>query len=172
MIFEFLLFEQIAKNVEKQIKLICLYVKVKKQTNMKREDLPQDKKIIKGEDHTLRKIFYVTNNTGNYESAGSDGWEVENMATRQAWEDMQEKIEAARQRVINGEASPIEYYMYKSLMDVNILAGYIGKWRWIVKRHLKPSVFNKLKKKTLERYAAVFNITVEDLTNFPRPNNS
>lgn len=134
---------------------------------MKKKDLPQDKKIIKGEDNTLRKVLYVTNDSGNYESAQSDGWEAENYAMSQAWEDIDEKIAETRQRVLNGETSPIEYFMLKNLMDINILSGYIGRWNWIVKRHMKPNGFKKLSKKTLKRYANIFNITVEELTNFP-----
>jgi hypothetical protein len=134
---------------------------------MKKEELPQDKKIIKGEDNTLRKVLYVTDDSGNYESAQSDGWEAENYALSQAWEDIDEHIAETREQVKRGDVSPIAYYMLKNLMDVAILAGYVGKWKWVVKRHLKPSVFKKLDKKTLERYASVFNITVDELIKFP-----
>jgi hypothetical protein len=134
---------------------------------MKKEELPQDKKIIHGEDNTLRKVLYVTDESGNYESAQSDGWEAENFALTQAWEDIDEHIAETREKVKKGEVSPIAYYMLKNLMDIPILASYMGKWKWVVKRHLKPSVFKKLDKKTLERYASVFNITVDELTKFP-----
>jgi hypothetical protein len=55
--------------------------------------------------------------------------------------------------------------MERGLMDIAILASYTGFWKWQVKRHLKPSVFEKLSYKRLQRYAEVFNIPVEDLKN-------
>jgi hypothetical protein len=48
-------------------------------------------------------------------------------------------------------------------MDVAILAGYTGFWKWQIKRHLKPEVFNNLADKKLKKYAEAFNIKVEDL---------
>jgi hypothetical protein len=49
------------------------------------------------------------------------------------------------------------------LMDVSILAGYTGFWKWQIKRHLKPGVFDKLSTQKLEKYAEAFNIKVKDL---------
>ena len=37
---------------------------------------------------------------------------------------------------------------------------------FFVKRHAKPSVFNKLSTKTLQKYATIFDITLSDLKNF------
>lgn len=48
-------------------------------------------------------------------------------------------------------------------MDIAILSDYTGLWKWTIKRHLKPAVFEKLNEKTLEKYANAFNITVADL---------
>jgi hypothetical protein len=48
-------------------------------------------------------------------------------------------------------------------MDTEILAGYSGFWKWQIKRHLKPEVFNKLSDKKLKKYAEAFNVKVEDL---------
>jgi len=49
------------------------------------------------------------------------------------------------------------------LMDLSILADYTGFWKWQIKRHLKPNVFNNLSDKKLQRYADAFNIKVGDL---------
>lgn len=51
-------------------------------------------------------------------------------------------------------------------MDLNILAGYMGMWRWRVKRHLKPRVFRKLSTRILTKYAEVFQISVTTLKNY------
>jgi len=56
--------------------------------------------------------------------------------------------------------------MMKKLMDVPLLAQYVGKWQWQVKRHLKPSVFRKLNDPMLQKYADVFGITVQELINY------
>jgi hypothetical protein len=48
-------------------------------------------------------------------------------------------------------------------MDPSILSSYVGIWIWNVKRHFKPSVFQKLSDKTLGKYAEVFQISIEEL---------
>jgi len=52
-------------------------------------------------------------------------------------------------------------------MDIGILAAYVNKWQWQVKRHLKPAVFSKLSDAMLSKYARVFNITVDALKKIP-----
>ena len=42
-------------------------------------------------------------------------------------------------------------------------ASYVGFWQWRVKRHLKPKVFKKLSEKTLQKYADVFEISLNEL---------
>lgn len=111
----------------------------------------------------MRQLFYAVDDTGKYTKVPSVGWEPENVAMAQAWEDVNEKVEKARQRVLAGEISPIAYYMEKQLMNVSLLARYVGKFQWQVKRHMKPSVFNRLREKMLHRYAAAFKISVQEL---------
>ena len=48
-------------------------------------------------------------------------------------------------------------------MDINILSSYTGFFKWQIKRHLKPAVFNKLSPKKINKYAEVFNVTVDEL---------
>ena len=64
---------------------------------------------------------------------------------------------------MNNEASPLLYFMELRLMDIGIVAAYTGFWKWKIKRHMKPSVFKKLSEKKLQKYAEVFNVTVEEL---------
>jgi len=134
---------------------------------MKKDEVPQDKKIIHGEDNSLVKVLYVTGNDGKYETTKYEGWDAENLAMSQAWDDIDERIGQTRQKVLDGELSPIAYYMEKSLMDLSTLAQYTGFWKFFVKKHLQPASFKKLSAKKLQRYASVFNITVEELTHFP-----
>ncbi len=126
-------------------------------------EVPQDPKNFR-EGDKVRKLMYAVDKDGHYTGVNSAGWEAENFATKQAWDAIDEEMAETLQKVKDGEASPILYFMQKSLMDIGILAKYAGKWQWQVKRHMKPSVFKKLPASMLETYARIFNITVEELT--------
>lgn len=128
-------------------------------------EVPQDALHYKDKDK-IKKVLYAVNKEGKYTGIESAGWEAENTATRQAWDVMEEELAETEAKVKNGELSPVAYFMHKKLMDVSILARYAGKWQWQVKRHFKPSVFHSLSKSMLEKYAAVFEITVDELINF------
>jgi hypothetical protein len=78
----------------------------------------------------------------------------------------QEKAEEVRQRVLRNETSPIEYFMYKRLLDPKSLAESMGMAVWRVKRHFKPDVFRKLDENTLQKYAKLFRVNVDDLLHF------
>jgi hypothetical protein len=82
---------------------------------------------------------------------------------KQSWDAAAQRLEEVRQRVIIGKASPIAYYMEKILMEVPMLAAYMEMPKWRVKRHLKSGVFKKLKPEILVKYAAIFEITVDEL---------
>lgn len=128
-------------------------------------EVPQDKETFKGKSD-VRKLVYATKADGSYTSVNSEGWEVENLATTQAWEAALEDLKETEQQVREGKLSPIPYFMQKNLMELPILASYMGKWKWQIKRHFQPSVFRKLDDKTLEKYCAVFNITLPELKQF------
>ena len=78
----------------------------------------------------------------------------------------QEKAEEVRQRVLRNESSPIEYFMYKRLLDPKALAQAMDMAVWRLKRHFKPNVFRKLDQNKLQEYANIFNVHVDDLINF------
>ena len=82
-----------------------------------------------------------------------------------AWDLCNDRIEEARQKVKAGLASPILYYMEKTLVTPLDLSMHAGIMVWRVKRHLKPRVFNRLSEKTLRKYTCVFNITLDQLKN-------
>lgn len=132
---------------------------------MKVNEVPQDKKDFRGGEK-LTKVMYAVDNEGKYTGVNSAGWEAENLATRQAWDAVDEALAETKDKVQEGKLSPIAYYMQKCLMDIGLLAKYVGKWQWQVNRHMKPSVFKKLDRKLLEKYASVFEITVDELTAF------
>jgi len=131
---------------------------------MKKNEVPQDKSSLSS--INMKELCYATDENGNYTTELSEGWEPKTIALNNSLEEINERIEDAKQQVLKGEASPIAYFMELNRMDVGILASYVGKWQWQVKRHFNPNVFKNLSTKTLEKYAAVFSISVENLKNF------
>jgi len=131
---------------------------------MKKHEVPQDNEGLR--EGKALDLYYAVDENGNYVTVPSCGWAPKHAALLQAWEVIHEKAEEARQQVLQGKLSPIAYYMEKNIMDVKLLASYIGLPRWKVRRHLKPSGFAKLDEMVLRRYADIFRIPVEALTNF------
>ncbi|PIQ28773.1 MAG: hypothetical protein COW63_14465 [Bacteroidetes bacterium CG18_big_fil_WC_8_21_14_2_50_41_14] len=128
---------------------------------MKAKDVPQDDaNMLQGK---LREPIYSLDENGNYTTVQSVGWNPKNEVMKEAWDQVNEKVEHARNKVLSGEMSPLGYYIEKNIMDIGLVAKYMGIWRWTVKRHLKPNIFARLKEETLEKYAQVFNITKEQL---------
>lgn len=128
---------------------------------MKKEEVPQDKSNL--ESANFRELCYAIDENGEYTTANSTGWEPKTVALNNAIDEINERIEDAKKRVLEGKTSPIEYYMELHKMDVGILASYVGLWQWRVKRHFKPSIFKKLKTNSLQKYAEVFEISVDEL---------
>lgn len=132
---------------------------------MKVNEVPQDPKNFK-QAEKMRKLMYAVDNDGKYTGVNSAGWEAENAATKQAWDAVDEELASTEASVRAGNLSPVAYFMQKTLMDLPLLARYMGKWQWQVRRHMKPSVFKKLSPALLKAYAYVFNISVAELTSF------
>jgi hypothetical protein len=127
---------------------------------MKKEEIPQDTSAL---NKLTKEVVYAIDGSGNYTTELSTGWEVKATALDVAWQDIEKRIENARQKVLNNEASPLLYFIELRLMDIGIVAAYTGFWKWTIKQHLKPLEFKKLSDKKLQQYADVFNVTVEEL---------
>jgi hypothetical protein len=139
---------------------------------MKKEEVPQDGDNL--HQGTFKQLFYAVDQQGDYTTASSIGWEPENVALDQAWEEVEQRVEETRQQVIAGAVSPIAYYMHRTLLDLPLLASKAGKFQWQVKRHMKPAVFKGLSAGMLARYADIFAISAQALQNgellpFKRP---
>ena len=128
---------------------------------MQQNQVPQDEKNLN--EGKLAKLYYATDDKGHYTKVNSIGWEPETVAMEQAWDAVHAEVEAARQKVISGKASPVLYWLKKNIMNVPMVAGYVGTFSPIVRLHMIPFFFNKLSRKTLEKYAYTFRITVEEL---------
>ena len=130
---------------------------------MKKEEVPQDESKL--ETANIREMCYAIDENGDYTTELSTGWDPKTIALNNALQQIKERVEIAKKRVLNNETSPIEYHMELNKMDIPILASYVGFWQWQVKRHFKPSVFKRLSAKKLQKYADVFEISIEQLKN-------
>jgi hypothetical protein len=110
-----------------------------------------------------RKALYARGDDGKLHIVQSAGWEVEEIVTRQAIDDLLRLTEDARQRVLAGQTSPLEYHMYRVRMDVPLLAQASGIWQWRIRRHFRPTVFASLSPALLARYANAMGVTIEQL---------
>jgi len=135
---------------------------------MKKSDVPQDKSNLKSSG--FKELCYAVDEKGEYTTEKSTGWEPKTIALDNAMEDINERVALAKEKVARNETSPIEYYMELAKMDLPILASYVGMWQWRVKRHFKPKTFAKLSSKVLQKYADVFEITIEQLKNINNGN--
>lgn len=130
---------------------------------MKKEEVPQDKSNLASAN--IKEMVYAVDENGDYTTTLSSGWNPKTIALDNAIKDIEERIANAKSKVLNNETSPIEYFMELHKMDVPVLASYMGLWQWQVKRHFKPSIFKKLSAKKVQKYADVFEITIEQLKN-------
>lgn len=133
---------------------------------LRKKEVPQDESSLAKVNS--KELCYAVDENGEYTTALSSGWDPKKIALDNAIEEIAQRIEDSKQRVLAGKTSPIEYYMEVSKMDVPILSSYVGFWQWRVKKHFKPKVFKKLSQKKLEKYADVFDVTIEQLQNIPQ----
>jgi hypothetical protein len=127
---------------------------------MKKENVPQDMGSL---GKITKEVCYATDSSGKYVKELSTGWDVKTKALDVAWDDIDKRIAAAKEQVLNNMASPLLFFMELRLMDLGILADYTGFWKWQIKRHLRPEVFDKLSPKKLQKYAEAFNVAVDEL---------
>ena len=129
---------------------------------MEKDHVPQDQENLN--EGKLAKLYYATDDKGHYVKVNSIGWEPETVAMQQAWDVVHDEVEEARQKVLAGKASPLLYHIKKNIMTHSMVASYASTFSFMVKLHCHPYFFNKLSRKTLEKYAYTFRITVEELT--------
>lgn len=131
---------------------------------MKKDEVPQQTaKAFMG--HS--KALYAQDENGDYKIVPSAGWEAEEIVLDQAIAEYDQQAEAVLPKVKSGQASPLEYHMYKCRMDVLLLAQSTGYFQWQVRRHLRPDIFKKLSESKLLRYADALGLTPAQLTALP-----
>lgn len=128
------------------------------------QSVPQEgNKTLGG--HT--KAVYARDGNGHIVAVASQGWEVEEIVTCQAVDEMRGLTETARQKVLAGVSAPLEYWMYARRMDLALLSQTTGIWRWRIRRHLRPAVFVKLSPRLLARYADALGLDIHTLQHLP-----
>ena len=122
-------------------------------------EIPQDdSKVFRGQ----KKVIYATQN-GHYKPGTTTGWDTEAFVTEQAVEEFNQLTNEALDAVKRGEKSPLFYYMYRYRFDLPTLAQTTGLWQWQIKRHFKPSIFEKLSDNVLAKYAEAFGVSTSTL---------
>ncbi|HEU0124743.1 hypothetical protein [Flavobacterium sp.] len=130
---------------------------------MEKDKVPQDQSNLTK--NNVKELLYATDENGNYTTTLSTGWEPKTIALSNSIDEINERIADAKQQVLDGEVSPIVYFMEVNKMDLTILSSYVGFWKWRVKRHFKPSIFATLSDKILQKYADTFGVSIEELKN-------
>ena len=127
---------------------------------MRERDVPQEgNATLAGH----RKAVYAVGEDGRLKIVASRGWEVEEIVTRQAIDDLARLAREARERCRAGLTSPLEFHMYHARMDVALLSQTTGVWRWRIRRHFRPQVFARLPATLRQRYADALGLSLEAL---------
>lgn len=114
-----------------------------------------------------KKAIYATDENGEYTIVASSGWNVEEEATRQALMELERLADHAYERVARGKVSPLYFHMYDRRMDLQTLSQATGMFKWRIKRHFRPMIFDKLSGKMVARYADTLGISIESLCTLP-----
>jgi hypothetical protein len=127
---------------------------------MRERDVPQEGNATLAGN---RKAVYAVADDGQVRLVASRGWEVEEIVTTQAVQDLERLAREAHQRARAGLTSPLEVHMYRSRMDLALLAQTTGLWRWRIRRHFRPQVFARLSPALRQRYADALGLSLEAL---------
>lgn len=132
---------------------------------MKVEEVPQDLKYFKGT--AVRDMDYAVDAQGRYQMVQSDGWAPKNEALEATLDAIDEECQAVLADIRSGKTSPLAYHAMKNLMDVDLLSDYSGFSKRTIRKHFEPQHFAQLDQETLQTYADVLRITVDELTHIP-----
>lgn len=131
---------------------------------MKINEVPQDEtSFYEGN----KRACYALNDEGKYVIVPSSGWNAEDVVNGLAVDELKNRLEETRQKVIKGLISPLAYYMELRQMTPEILAKTAGIFSFRVKRHFRPQIFTKLKSSVIKRYVLALAITEQELKSVP-----
>ena len=132
------------------------------------ENVPQDNSSTYAK---MKKAIYASDKDGSIQSIGSSGWEVEEVVTRQAIDDLDESRIEAFKLVIKGEKSPLYYHMYAARMDLVVLAQSTGFFKWTITKDFNPETFKKMSEKRALVYCEALGKSLEELKELPKVEN-
>ncbi len=112
----------------------------------------------------LKTVSYVVNKLGKQELVAGSIWQPVNIVNRQAWDEIEKKIERSKEKIAAGRVSCLHYYMTANHMDISLLAQYSHQPTWKVLLHMRPFFFKRLGAETLAGYAELFKVSPEDLS--------
>ena len=116
---------------------------------------------------SMKKAIYASDEEGKLTTVGSSGWEVEEIATKAALEEIENGIVLAYEAVKSGQKSPLYYHMNVARMDLLVLAQSTGFFQWTIKRDFEPKKFKNLSEKRLLAYCDVLGVTPEAIIQLP-----
>ena len=131
---------------------------------LKKDEVPQDKALALG---GQRKLMYAVDDSGEYASIVSAGWEAEDYATIAAVQEIDRLRDAALVRARAGETATLEYHMYARRMERATLSQTTGWPEWRVKRHFRPEIFQHLPPNMIARYGEALGLSQEELKTLP-----
>jgi len=115
-----------------------------------------------------KKAIYALGDDGKVGVVTSSGWEVEEAATKQALNDLEEHAREAYEIAKSGEKSALYFHMYDVRMDLQVLSESTGFFKWTIKRDFHPETFAKISEKRLNVYAEAMGKTSEELQVLPK----
>lgn len=133
---------------------------------MKVKEVPQDGPEQNIFDTTLMQ--YAVDDNGQFITTPSNGWETTHTAVTSIQEEFKEREEKALKRVKNGETSPLEYFMYKAIMDIDTLSQMSGYSKRKIRKHMNPRMFDRLSEDVLVHYAQLFLTDVSTIKNLKK----
>lgn len=115
----------------------------------------------------MRDLAYAIDSDGKYQTVQSVGWTPKNEALEVTLDSINEECEEIAERVRCGATSPLEYYMAKNIMSIELLSDYTGIAKRKIRKHFDPETFAKLDDATLEKYADALRMNAEDIKHLP-----
>lgn len=113
-----------------------------------------------------KRIRYAVDGKGEVSEEYEVLTEYANIVAGNVFDHFEERKDGARERVRKKKSSPIEYFMYHSNIEIDLVTALTGFSRREVKNHMKPRVFEKLDDAVLQRYAEVFETDVDTIRDF------
>ncbi|WP_321778455.1 hypothetical protein [Sulfurimonas sp.] len=118
-----------------------------------------------------KKAIYASDENGDIKVVRSSGWEVEEIATKQALHDLEQASIDAYKEVKSNDKSTLYFHMYNVRMDLQVLSESTGFFKWTIKKDFNPVTFAKINKKRLDVYADAMGKSADELLILPELNN-